>query len=163
VSLDQDYTSTLHAAGVGGVNLATRTTSQSFQGIGVTGALGCQAPMAEDLICFLGGRGSLLVGNNDRSSTATVAVSGLPGFADAIAESKSLIVPVVELEAGFEWGTDLGTRLANSEPLPVVSIRVAGIGQYWHAMGPLSAGSGQGFRTSDLYLAGVSVTLGLRH
>jgi hypothetical protein len=60
-------------------------------------------------------------------------------------------------------GTELGTRLANGDPLPVFSARVAGVGQYWHGMRPLSAGSGQGFRTSDLYLAGVSVTLGLRH
>ena len=34
--------------------------------------------------------------------------------------------------------------------------------QYCGGMGPLSAGSPQGFRTSDLFLAGVSVQLGVR-
>ena len=163
VSLDQGYTSTVHAAGLGGVNLATRTTSQSFQGLGITAAMGWQVPAGEDWLTFIGSRGSVLVGNNNRTSNATVVVAGLPGYADSISESKTTLLPVFELEAGFEWGTELGSRLARGEPPPVLSVRLAGIGQYWGGMGPLSAGSSQGFKTSDLFLAGVSVTVGLRH
>jgi len=46
---------------------------------------------------------------------------------------------------------------------PQFCVRLALVGQYWGGMGPLSAGSTQGFRTNDLFLAGVSVQIGLRH
>jgi len=163
VALDQDYTSSLSVAGPPGVNIATQTTSQSFRGIGLTAACGWQVPAGQDWVAFLGTRGSILIGENQRSSSATVVAAGLPAFADALSESKTTLVPVVEAEAGIEWGTDLGTRLALGEAPPQFCIRVAGVGQYWGGMGPLSAGSSQGFRTNDLFLAGVSVQIGLRH
>ncbi|HKB03115.1 MAG TPA: Lpg1974 family pore-forming outer membrane protein [Gemmataceae bacterium] len=163
VALDQDYASAAHAAVGGGVNVATRTTSQSFRGFGITAALGWQVPVGDDLAAYLGARGSVLIGDNERSSTATVIAVGRPAFSEAISEARTLVVPVVEMEAGLAWGTELGHRLAVGDPAPELCVRVSLVGQYWGGMGPLSAGSPQGFRTSDLCLAGVSVQLGLRH
>jgi Legionella pneumophila major outer membrane protein precursor len=161
-ALDQNYTSTVHAAGANGVNIATRTTSQNFRGIGLTAAGGWQVPAGQDWVAFLGARGSILIGDNQRSSSATVVAPGFPAFADTISESRTTLVPVVEAEAGVEWGTDLGDRLARGEVPPQFCVRLALVGQYWGGMGPLSAGSTQGFRTNDLFLAGVSVQIGLR-
>jgi hypothetical protein len=162
VVLSQDYTSAIHAAGTAGVNVATRMTHQAFQGLGATAAVSCDMPVAEDWAWFVGGRGSVLVGTNERSSNAAVVVAGLPGFADSLAESKTTLVPAAELEVGVAWGSELGCRLAHGDVPPVLSIRVAAVGQYWGGLGPLAAGSGQGFRPSDLFLGGVSVTVGLR-
>jgi hypothetical protein len=120
-------------------------------------------PAGQDWVAFLGARGSILIGDNQRSSSATVVAPGFPAFADTISESRTTLVPVVEAEAGVEWGTDLGERLARGEVPPQFCVRLALVGQYWGGMGPLSAGSTQGFRTNDLFLAGVSVQIGLRH
>lgn len=163
VSVDQNYTSTLTANGLGGSNVATRYSSQNFRGLGLTAAAEWQVPFRENWVRFLNVRGSVLIGDSRRNSTLTVVAAGFPGASETISESRTTLLPVGEAEIGVEWGQELGGRLARREVPPEMTIRVAGVGQYWGGMGPLSAGSTQGFRTSDLFLAGVSVQIGFRH
>jgi hypothetical protein len=162
-TVDQHHTGSIQVAGPGGVNVATRYASQNFRGFGLTGSANWQTPAGDNWVLFSNMRGSVLLGESRRSSTLTVAATGLPGFADTIAESKTTAVPVMEVEVGAEWGRDLGELLRMRQSRKQLTLRVAGVAQYWGGMGPLSAGSPQGFATTDLFLAGVSVQVGFRH
>jgi hypothetical protein len=107
-------------------------------------------------------RPSVLLGDNRRNSSVTVTAAGQPGFAQTLYDNSSLLVPVVEAEAGFDWGLGLADRLRNGLEPPRFTIRVAAVGQYWGGLGPLSAGSAQGFRDTDLFLVGGYVQAGVR-
>ena len=65
------------------------------------------------------------------------------------------------METGLQWGAELANSLRNGTLPPLCTIRVAAVGQFWGDVGPLSAGSPQGFRTSNLFLVGAHVMVGL--
>lgn len=159
-SIDQSYTGSL-VSSTGATNLATRYSSQSFQGIGLTGMANLLYPVTDDLVLFSKTRASVLVGNNQKESTITVIASGVPALGDVISDSRTAFIPVLELELGGEWGLDLAEHLRSWSAETLLTVRVALVGQFWGDVGPLSAGSPQGFRRSDLFLFGANVMVGL--
>jgi hypothetical protein len=162
ISLDQNYSGSLNATTTGS-NVASRYTHQTYKGIGLTGAVNWLTPLATDIVGFSNLRASILGGDNNRNSTLSVTRTGVPGAADTISESKTLYAPVVEWEVGVEWGKDLGELLRHRQSRQQITVRVSGSLQYFGSLGPLSAGSTQGFQTNDLFLAGISVQIGFRH
>jgi Legionella pneumophila major outer membrane protein precursor len=162
VQMNQNYSGTLQTSGTG-TNVASRYTTQNYSGFGLTAAANWKCPLSRNFIGFTDLRGSILAGENRRNSSLNIVATGQTGVADTIAETKTQWLPIAELEMGIEWGQDLGELLRNRESRQLITVRVAGLGQFWGGMGPLSAGSTQGFRTSDLFLAGVSVQVGFRH
>jgi hypothetical protein len=104
-----------------------------------------------------------LIGQDRKNSTLSVLIANAPGTGGTITENNTALLPVVETEVGFEWGKDLGELFYDKKSNNLFTVRVAGIAQYFGGMGPLSADSNQAFRTNDLFLAGVSVQVGLRH
>jgi Legionella pneumophila major outer membrane protein precursor len=159
-SITQDYTSTLVSA-VGAANQSTRYSVQSFQGIGLTGSMNVVLPLTDNLVAFSDTRASVLVGENRKESSLTVVVAGQPGRADKIAQARTEFIPVVELELGMEWGRELVAHLRDQTAGFLFTVRAAFVGQFWGDVGPLSAGSAQGFRRSDLFLVGANVMVGL--
>jgi hypothetical protein len=162
VSVEQDYTGTL-TGGVGATNMTTRYSTQTFRGIGLTLAANWFVPLGTNWVWFFSGRESLILGDNRRNSSVTVVAAGSPGFAETLADDRTVLVPVTELESGFDWGVELAERLRNGQPPPWFTIRVAAVGQYWGGLGPLSAASSQGFRGTDLFLVGAAVQAGFRY
>lgn len=161
VSLEQNYTGTL-TGGSDGVNVTTRTSTQSFRGIGLTTAGSWVLPTGANWAWLLSARQSVLLGDNRRSSSVTVTTQQLQGFAATQFDDRTVLVPVTELETGFDWGLDLAERLRNGLEPPRFTVRVAAVGQYWGGLGPLSAGSSQGFRHTNLFLVGGYVQAGFR-
>jgi hypothetical protein len=159
-SIDQNYTGSLTNTAPAGVNLTTRYSSQSFRGVGLTAVANFALPVGANWVLFQNFRGSLLLGNNQKDSTLTVNVAGQQGVASTISQSNTALIPVLEMETGFEWGLELGDRLREGDLPPLFTIRVAFAGQFWGDVGPLSAGSAQAFRSSDLFLLGAQVMVG---
>jgi hypothetical protein len=166
VSVDQNYTGSLTAAGTGGAagaSVATRFSSQTFRGVGVTGAATWELPRGDSWVFFSTTRLSAVLGENRRNSNLTVAAPDAAAFAAAEFDSRTVFVPVAELEAGVDWGLELAARLREGLEPPKFTVRVAAVGQYWGGLGPLSAGSTQGFRGTDLFLVGGYVQAGFRY
>jgi hypothetical protein len=164
IGVDQNYTGTLLSSGVGpGTAVATRFSSQTFRGVGLTTAAVWEIPRGTSWVLFSSNRLSFIFGENRRNSSVSVTVPGQPGFSATQLDSRTVLVPVTELELGAEWGPDLAVRLREGLDPPRFTIRVAGVGQYWGGLGPLSAGTTQGFRGSDLFLVGAYVQAGFRY
>jgi hypothetical protein len=160
-SITQNYTGSLTNGAGAGANMSTRYSSQSFRGIGLTGSVELYLPEGEDWLLFSNTRLSVLIGDNHKDSTLTVNVQGQPGTSADINQTNTALVPVVEYEAGVEWGVALAEKVRAGDPQPLLTVRVAVVVQYWGGVGPLSAGSTQAYRTSDLFLVGASVLVGL--
>ncbi len=166
VSVDQNYTGTVTSSGVGtpGSAITNRFSTQTFRGIGLTSAMTWEIPYGTNWAFYSTTRLSVLLGDNRRNSSISVAVPGQPAFADVQFENRTLLVPVTELEMGAEWGEELAVRLREGLPMPQFVVRVAGVGQYWGGLGPLSAGdSRQKFRDTDLFLVGGYIQAGFRY
>jgi hypothetical protein len=159
-SVSQNYTGSL-TSGPGNLNMSTRYSSQSFQGVGLTVSAKGTWAAGDNLVLFNDTRCSLLVGENRKDSTLTVAVAGQPGQVDTLSQSRSEFIPVVECEVGVEWGRDLTAHLWGGSAAGLLTVRAALVGQYWGDVGPLSAGSPRGFSRSDLFLVGANVMVGL--
>ena len=159
-SIDQNYTGSLTNSVPGGANVSTRYSRQVFRGIGLTTFSDFSLPIKRDWIAFTKVRGSILVGDNTKDSTLTVNVVGLPGESYAISQSKTEFIPILELEVGLQCGYELGERLRDGAPPPLLTLRVAATGQFWGDVGPLSAGATQSYGNSDLYLVGAHVMVG---
>lgn len=157
-SIDQNYTGSLtNTSDL--TSVSTRFSTQSFRGIGLTGSVGYTRPVGTNWDSFTRSRGSILVGENNKVSTVTVNVTGQPGTSSTIEENRTAVLPVLEFETGVRWTTVV--REANRGVRPMLfGIEVAFVSQYWPDVGPLSAGSTQQFRRSDLFLLGVSVLAG---
>jgi len=162
-SINQNYTGQLTntLAGGPGNNMSQRYSTQSFQGIGLTTRADFLFPVKQDWVLFTNFRASVLVGENNRESSLTVNVAGTPGMPATLSQSRTEFIPVVEMETGVVWGFECGDRLRFGHVPPFCTIRVAGVLQFWGDVGPLSAGSLQGFQTSNLFLAGVHVLVGI--
>ena len=165
IGVDQNYTGTVLSSGLGapGSSVATRFSSQTFRGVGLTTSAVWEIPKGTSWMLFSSNRLSFLIGENRRNSSVSVTIPGLPGFSATQFDSRTMLVPVTELELGVEWGPDLAERMREGLDRPRFTIRVAGVGHYWGGLGPLSAGSTQGFRGSDLFLVGAYVQAGFRY
>lgn len=159
-SIQQSYTGTLTNSAVGGTNTSTRYSTQNFKGLGITSSVDFTLPVKQNWVVFTNFRGSVLVGDNDKESTITVNLVGVPGTSSTINQNRTEFIPIGEIEIGTQVGYDLGQRLRDGLPPPAMTLRVAGTCQYWHNVGPLSAGSSQGFATSNLYLVGAHIMVG---
>lgn len=159
VALDQNYNGTL----LGGGNVTTRFSTESYRGIGITLGQIWTIPLGDDWATFMSLRESVLIGDSRRNSSVTATVTGLPTLTATQLETRTQLVPVGELESGVDWGRDLGTRLRDGRGPPQFSIRVSGVAQYWGGLGPLSAASTQGFRTTDLFVIGAYVNAGFHY
>lgn len=165
VSVDQNYTGFLTGVSPGtgmngpmpGTNSATRFSSQTFRGIGISAAADWLFPFGNNWAWFFNSQQSLILGDNRRTSSISVIAPGFAGapFSESLFDNPSSLVPITELEVGIEWGLDHAERLRTGQPPPRFTVKVAGVGQYWSGLGPLSAGSKeQGFHHSDLFLVG---------
>jgi hypothetical protein len=160
-SIDQNYTSSLSNGGAG-ASISTRFATQSFKGIGLTTNVDCRLPVQENWVLFTNTRGSVLVGDNARHSTLSVNAAGLPGNTASIDEDKTVFLPVGELEVGVLWANMLGERFRNGDRGFSYCLKVSCVAQFWGDVGPLSAGSSQKFRESDLFLVGANVLVGIQ-
>jgi hypothetical protein len=160
-SLDQNYTGTLSDS-TGGVNVTTRFSTQTFKGFGVSGGCDLFQPLGDDWTLYSRTNLSVLVGDNVRRSSLTLDIANQPGLPNAISEDKTQYVPVAELELGVLWTPPLlSDRAAKAGSSYNLFVKAAAIAQYWGGVGPLSAGSTQAFRTSDLLLVGGTLLVGL--
>lgn len=159
-SIAQNYTGALTDSVPAGANTSTRYSTQQFQGVGLTVRTDFSLPVRDNLVLFTNIRASILVGDNVKDSTLNVTVAGNPGIADAINQTQTAFIPICEMELGAEWGKELGSQLRANAPPPLFTIRVAAVGQFWGGVGPLSAGSGQAYQTSNLFLVGAHVMVG---
>jgi hypothetical protein len=159
-SISQNYTGSLSDA-TGGANFSNRYSSQSFQGIGLTGSVDLSWPIKEDGVFFSNTRASILVGDNTKDSTVSTTVTGVPGASAQIHESKTAYIPVIEQQLGVEWRFLMYGKSGVEPGATWVTLQTALVAQLWGDVGPLSAGSSQAFRTSDLFLVGVSVVVGI--
>jgi hypothetical protein len=163
-SLEQNYTGSLTSVVSGvGTNSSTRFSSQSFTGIGLTGSANVALEIKTGWFLFWNTRASLLVGDNKRSSTLTVNLVGQPGLTSTINDSSTEFLPVVEIETGAQWQTPVSGKLLPANPNALFVLRAAFVGQYWPHVGPLSAGSTQAYRESDLFLVGANVMVGFSY
>jgi hypothetical protein len=163
VAIDQNYTGLLSNGANPGANISTRYSTQSFHGFGLTSSVNLSLPCREDWVFFSSTRASVLVGDNHKDSTLTISVAGQSGVASDINQGSTSFIPVVEQEVGVEWGMALADRVRAGDPDPLLTVQVAAVAQYWGGVGPLSAGSAQAFRTSDLFLVGVNVMVAIHH
>jgi hypothetical protein len=160
-SVDQSYTGQLTDAGTIGSNIATRQATESFKGFGGTLGFNLIMPAGHDWLLFSNTRLSVLAGDNVRHSAVTVTVANAPGFSNTISDDRTSYVPVVESEMGIEWGVGLADKVRARSNDITFTVKLAGVFQYWGDVGPLSAGSTQGFRTNDLYLVGGNLLVGI--
>ena len=160
ISVDQNYTGTL-VGGPTGQNVTTRYSTQTFRGLGLTGAAEWTGPDDASWGPYLSVRQSVLLGENRRNSSVSVNAANLPPLADTQYDNNPKLVPVTELELGFDVRLRGFARLRGAEEeKPRFKIRTAVVGQYWGGLGPLSAASDQGFRETDLFLVGGYVQAG---
>ena len=89
--------------------------------------------------------------------TVMVKTSLLPTV-DVVTVTVGVVLAMVTTT---EFDVGLAEKLRAGDPQPLLTLRVAAVGQYWGGVGPLSAGSTQGFRSSDLFLVGVNVMVGI--
>jgi hypothetical protein len=106
-------------------------------------------------------RGSILVGDNNKDSSLSVNLQGQPGVSTSITQSKTEFVPVGEIEIGTAWTHAFGDVSRPEIPPALFTVRMGLTGQVWGNIGPLSAGSPQGYQTSNLFLVGAHVMVGL--
>lgn len=159
-SIVQNYTGVLTNTTAGtAVNSSSRFSTQQFQGIGLTARMDLKLPVKNDWLLFSNLRGSVLVGDNNKNSNINVVVAGV-GTSDSIRSSETEFIPVVEWNVGIEWGHELANLTRRDSPASLFTVRVALTTQFWGDVGPLSAGSAQGFQTSNLYLYGANVMAG---
>jgi hypothetical protein len=142
-----------------GPNSAALHSDESFNGLGVTGAIGSYYPLGVHFLLYSNVRGSALFGTNKRNSSYSTVGPSITSSAPAIlTDSKSSIVPVGELDLGIGWGRDLGTR---NDPNPTVAYLSIGFtGQIWGNTAMISAASSPNFSENILYLVGLTLTLG---
>jgi Legionella pneumophila major outer membrane protein precursor len=167
-SLSQTYTGDLSNTSTTGKNETSRSSTQSFAGIGLTSSLDFNLPFREKgngemWNLFTNLRGSILVGDNKKNSSLSVNLAGMPGIPASISQSKTEYMPVAEVESGVEWTHFFGDVNNPDIPPALFTVRVGVSGQFWGDAGPLSAGSPQGFRTSNLFLVGAHVMVGIAH
>ena len=101
------------------------------------------------------------VGDNDKDSSLSVTIAGMPGKAASIVQSETEFIPVGEIETGVQWTHLFRNVNVPDAPQTAFIVRVGLSAQVWGNVGPLSAGSTQGFETSNLYLFGGHVMIGL--
>jgi hypothetical protein len=158
-SIDQNYSGSLTNS-LNGVNVSTRSSSQSFQGFGVTGATQFLLPEGDEWLLFSRLRASVLIGENNKHSTLSIDVANQPGLPSVLDDDTETLIPILELESGVAWGNQLGVPPAQRKGLSY-HVRASLLAEYWGDVGPLSAGSSQGFRSSDLFLVGASLMVGV--
>jgi len=163
-SISQNYTGSLTSSAAGMTNQTTRSSTQSLSGVGLTGSVHLAHPLADNWFLYQQTRASLLVADDKKASTLTVNVAGQPGLSTTITQNDTMYLPAVEMELGLEWyPAPINSRLSYSQRPFLVYLKTAMVGQFWGRVGPLSAGSSQAFRDSDLFLVGANVMLGFRY
>ena len=161
-SIEQNYTGKLNNSTAAGLNESQRYSTQSFSGIGITSALHFLCPLQHEAwSLYTTLRGSVLVGDNDKDSSLSVTIAGMPGKAASIVQSETEFIPVGEFETGVQWTHLFRNVNVPDAPQTAFIVRVGLSAQVWGNVGPLSAGSTQGFETSNLYLFGGHVMIGL--
>jgi hypothetical protein len=150
---------------VSGENLINLTSTQDFNGFGITGSLGALCQVGDRGLGIYGfSRGSVLAGRNNRTSTYSVVVPGIPGAstADQITDLRTILIPVGEFEAGLSWMKPVPVRAAATNLAPLTWIRAGMAAQVWGGMGLLEAPTVRVFFADrPLVLYGFTVAAGL--
>lgn len=156
VMIRQDF----HASLRGGDVLASADATQTFSGIGIAAGLTSDHPLTQHLGLYTVNRASLLLGQNNRKSSATGA-DGIGPFSNTLAENRTTLIPTGELEIGLRYITPLDNRRPNG---PIISLRGGFTGQYYGGVGFLPATSGSArFDDRALYLVGFSILAGVTY
>ncbi len=170
-SVDQSFNS---LATTGAAVVYNLSSTQKFSGFGVSVAAGARALLAGSwddpgdtrrLLLYSSVRGSVLAGDNSRTSTLQATGSETV----TIQKDERDVVPVGELEVGLAWG-EVPLRLTRlaaegaSDPSPVIGVRAAALGQIWGNAGLISAARTplSRFDSGNLYLYGAAVTFYLK-
>jgi hypothetical protein len=158
----------LDASLVSANNLIHQTATQDFTGFGVTGSVGGICMVGNQGLGIYGfARGSVLVGTNNRSSTFSVVVPSLPdgSTADQIADSRTVLIPVGEFEAGVTWISPLLHQRATATPYaPLGWIRAGMAAQIWGDLGLLETPAVQlAASQHPLVLWGFTISAGLAY
>ncbi len=164
-SVEQVYKSSLQTPA--NQNSAFLNADQEFIGLGVTSSLQLSKPLNERLVFFLITRGSVLLGENVRTSQATTSIIGNPAASRVanLSDTRTEALPIGELELGLEWGTALTDppALTGQHRGPLVFVRAGVLGQVYGNVGLLSAGAvAQDFSDQALYVVGVTLLVGIQ-
>lgn len=155
VSISQSNTASAQANIGGLLGTSTGSTTQDFSGLGLTANLIVDLPTGTDVWGRVEGRGSILLGENHRQGSTSFSFNGASTQSETLSESKSQIVPALEVKAGISWVPGQATEYGATQK--AMGLRAFLVGQYWGGVGPLRNGNALAFRSSDLYLAGFSV------
>jgi hypothetical protein len=161
--VSQDYHATLTSAS----NNALLNSHQDFTGFGVTSSVEARSkPWVRTGLQLYGNlRGSLLVGTNNKNSTASTTVGSA---ILSSSENRTDYIPIGELELGVEWGTLVGVLRGGSvdpDTGTIIGARVGFVGQVIGDVG-LPSASSRGAGALDngaVYLVGVGLLFELRH
>jgi hypothetical protein len=151
-----------------GQNLIHQTGSQDFTGFGVTGSLGCLCRFGDCGLAAYGfARGSVMAGTNNRSSTYSIVVPSLvnANSADQITDSRTVLIPVGEFEAGLSWIRPLTKQQPTATPYaPLMWFRAGMAAQVWGDLGLLDTPAVQLAASQHaLILYGFTVSAGLSY
>jgi len=157
--VNQVYTSTVVTAPD---HQGTLAANQTFDGFGPTSSIMGIYPVAERWALYSNVRGSLLIGENARNSSITVAAPGA-NLARKLTEESTDVIPTIEFEAGVMYGIPLNRPGPSPNLAPLLWVKTGFVGQIWGDLGllPITEANGNRFSDSSLMLFGFSVQIGL--
>lgn len=160
--VDQTFTANLTS----GNNQANLIATQNYNGFGPTASLSGVVPVHNKIAMYWITRGSLLIGNNERSTSNSVAVAGNPGSGGIkLTESRTMVVPVGETELGLAWGVQIPrARGVRGIPPPLTWVKIGAVIDVWGQLGLLPFTDGPNhFSDGRLSLYGFSLLFGFQH
>jgi hypothetical protein len=134
---------------------ASILSSHNFNGGGPTLSLGARHTVFGGLVLYGLGRGSVLFGPAEQTAYQANAAGALVAYR---IQNQTTVLPIVELEAGVEWGMQMGRGR--------VFVQTGFVGQTWFGAG--SASRSTGFDTfdqsdSNLGLVGFTIRTGVQY
>ncbi len=168
VFLDQYYAASLNTAQPSNV-----TASQEFSGIGINGSIWADRPIGDSLewSVYSGVRGSILLGQNNRSSDLSGQKPNsqpepptIP-YTLKLTENKSMLMPIGELEMGISYVSEDKKIdiIGNEKRSRSYFVRVGVNGQIWGGAGYINSQDQGNFRDRALYLVGFTVLAGMQY
>lgn len=142
-------------------------SSYNFQGVGPVLAVETRRPLADSGVLFFStARGSMVFGSTQQNATfGGTVLRNLDANPQIARENRDRAIPIVELEAGVEYGRQVGSNW--------VFAQIALVGQDWLGAGNASRSAQNTFREgalvggtgsdSDIAFLGLSFRLGVNY
>lgn len=152
-SIRQDW----HAAVRGGQVNAASDATQTFTGIGLSAGLSADHPVTDLWGIYSSGKGTLLLGQNNRKTSVAGQDAGGP-FANTLSENKTTLFPAAQVDVGLRYRARLDTRPNSATPNAILTLRAGVTGMYYANVGFLPAAPGTAsFDSRPLFLVGFAI------